>query len=298
MSGSGRQGNLIGRLALVALLAAPSGLAAKTCPSLHTRVMTYNIRLDTIADGANGWPQRRRHLIGQIELVRPDLFGLQEVMPSQRQELMAALSDYEFLGVAREDGQNSGEYSPLGIRRSEFAVMGSGTFWLSETPDRPSLGWDAAYRRIVTWARLRHRRTTARLLVLNTHWDHQGVLSRENSAVLITEWLSRNRKKDEQLLVLGDFNADFSEPSMRRLLAYGLRDSRAVAADRALGASATFNNFQLVAPSGTAIDHIIIGPSWNVGRYWTIAQHVDGRVPSDHYPVVADLEAILARCRR
>jgi endonuclease/exonuclease/phosphatase family metal-dependent hydrolase len=260
--------------------------------------MSYNIRLEIASDGINDWPNRRAELIGQIEVLRPDIFGLQEVVPSQRRDIAAALPDYELLGVARDDGKDSGEYSPLGVRRSAFEVRDSGTFWLSPTPDRPSLGWDAGYKRIATWARLRHRSTGTQLLVLNTHWDHQGLVARRESAALIGHWIDQNRRGSERLLLLGDFNAPLSEVSMKLLAQKGLRDSRTASEKPPLGPETTFNGFQPLPPRSEAIDHILTGKEWSVRRHATIAQHIDGRVISDHFPVLADLATTPERCPR
>jgi endonuclease/exonuclease/phosphatase family metal-dependent hydrolase len=259
--------------------------------------MSYNIRLDLASDGANAWPFRRRELIGQIEIVRPDIIGLQEVVPGQRSDIAGALRGYAFLGVAREDGKEAGEYSLLGVDEAKFRVLESGTFWLSPTPDLPSLGWDAGFKRIVTWARLRHRKTATPVLVLNTHWDHRGVVARQESAGTIGRWLDAHRRKGERLLLLGDFNAPLSEQSMRLLAERGLRSTRE-AAESVLGTATSFNGFQAIPPEREAIDHVLVGEEWTVRRHATIAQHVGGRAISDHFPVVADVETKPKRCAR
>lgn len=280
------------------LLALPieGGAAPKrACAPFELRAMTYNIRLDLASDGPNAWPHRRGELIGQIHMIRPDILGMQEVLPGQRREMIAALPDHHLIGVARDDGRDSGEYSPLAIRRTEFAIGGSGTFWLSPMPDRPSLGWGANHKRIVTWARLTHRSSGTRLLVLNTHWDHESLDARRESASLIGRWIAKHRRPNDGVLLLGDFNAPLSEASFAPLLAQGLRDTRATAS-LVLGPEDTFNAFAIMPQKGRSIDHILVGQGLTVRRHATIAQHVNGRVPSDHFPVVADLAASSRRC--
>ena len=290
--------SVAGRLGALLLLVWPAAALARTCPPAEVRAMSYNIRLDLASDGANAWLYRRNNLIGQIEIIRPDIIGMQEVLPKQRREIAAALPGYEFVGVARDDGKDAGEYSPLGIDKSDFAIVDSGTFWLSPTPDRPSLGWDASYKRIATWARVRHRRTGTSILALNTHWDHRGLVARRESAALISSWIARNRKPGDYLLVLGDFNAPLTEESMTVLNNGGLVDSRSAAAS-ATGGEATFNGFQLLPGEGAkAIDHILVDSGWRVRRHATVAQHFEGRVGSDHFPVVADLSAPSKHCAR
>lgn len=289
MSVSGSIARVLWRLVLLSLLVGSAAHAAPRCAAMEVRAMTYNIRLELASDGVNGWPYRRKELIGQIRIIRPDIVGLQEVLPNQRRDINSALGDYEFLGVARDDGRDAGEYSPIGVRKSAFAIGRSGTFWLSQTPDRPSLGWDASYKRIVTWARLKHRKSGAAILVLNTHWDHQGLIARRESGSQIARWIAQNRRPGEHSLLMGDFNAPLTEPSMKILADAGLADSRTTARE-ILGGSVTFNNFQaLPAENGQAIDHIMVGSDWRIRRHATIAQHINGRVASDHFPVVADL---------
>lgn len=270
-------------------MASPSHAA--TCAARDDlRAMTYNIRLDVAVDGANRWANRREEFLAQIRLVRPDLLGLQEVVPGQYADLRRGLPDYAFVGGGRDDGAGQGEASPLAVRRSAFSIAASGMFWLSPTPDRPSLGWDAAFRRVATWAHLHRRSDGARLLVVNTHWDHIGLEARLGSALQLRQWIAAHRRAGEAVVLLGDFNAPLAEGSMRVLLeGKQLRDARAAAREPAVGATITFNAFDPIPKSGQTIDHILVG--WAaVVRYHALAEHFDGRVASDHFPVVADIE--------
>ena len=278
------------RLALLALalLAAPLQ-AAPTCPP-ETRVMTYNIRLDTPADGPNRWELRRDLLVAQVHLLRPDVVGFQEVVPGQLADLAAALPGYARIGSGRDGDGTAGEASPLFVARAAFVVRSSGQFWLSPTPEKTSRGWDAAFPRIVTFAHLRRRSDGARVLALNTHWDHIGAQARLESARQIARWIAANRQRGEALVVLGDFNAALAEPSLQTLLTEGgLTDARAAAGPHAQGSSITFNAFQAVPAKGTLIDHVLTGPDVTVRRWHALAEHFDGRVASDHFPVIADL---------
>src|SRR5688572_20116938 len=139
--------------ALLALLFA----APASAGNAELRVMTYNIRLDLESDGLNAWPHRRHAVSALIRFYEPDILGMQEVRVHQRDQLKDDLPEYAFLGVGRDDGVEGGEFSSLAYRRDRYRVTDSGNFWLSQTPDTPSRGWDAAYIRIATWARLRER---------------------------------------------------------------------------------------------------------------------------------------------
>lgn len=272
----------------LALLSAPA-LAAPSCPP-ETRVMTYNIRLDTPADGPNRWDLRRDLLVAQVHLLKPEIVGFQEVVPGQLADLAAALPGYARIGSGRDGDGTAGEASPLFVARAVFAVRSFGQFWLSPTPDKTSRGWDAAFPRIVTFAHLRRRSDGARVLALNTHWDHIGTQARLESAHQIARWIAANRQRGEALVVLGDFNAALAEPSLQALLTEGgLTDARAAAGRNAQGSSITFNAFQAVPAKGTVIDHVLVGSGVTVRRWHALAEHFDGRVASDHFPVIADL---------
>lgn len=280
---------LIIAAALVAspLTSAAHGKKARCEP--HLLAVSYNIRLDTPADGANAWPHRRDFLAAQIAILRPHILGMQEVLPHQRSELVRALPEYDFVGGGRDDGKLAGEASPLAIDRHSFLLKASGMFWLSPTPDTPSIGWDAGYKRVATWARLRRRSDGAHLLVVNTHWDHQGLVARREGGKRIKDWLTRKLRKGEHLVLLGDFNAETTEDSIRQLLdgRDGLVDTRVAALDGKSGSAVSFNAFQAFPQSGGMIDHIFVDTRMKVRRHAVIAQHENGRVASDHFPVVA-----------
>ena len=179
--------------------------------------MTYNIHLDSSAEGANSWAKRKHFLIGQIVTMRPHILGLQEVLSNQQDDLKAALAEYDFIGAGRDDGKSAGEASPLIIDRHIFRISASGTFWLSPTPSVPSMGWDAAFKRIASWAHIKRRSNGAKLLVVNSHWDHIGLVARKESGAQILDWIARNRLKGEQVVLMGDLNADDAEESVAQL---------------------------------------------------------------------------------
>jgi endonuclease/exonuclease/phosphatase family metal-dependent hydrolase len=276
--------------ALAMTFAVPA--SAATCVPEQVRAMSFNIRLDLASDGDNRWERRRDFFVGQIALMRPDILGLQEVLPGQRDDLRRALPDYVILGVPRDDGKTRGEYSNLAVRRDRFRVESSGTFWLSPTPDRPSKGWDAALPRIATWAHLIDRKNGRRVLAVNSHFDHIGPIARLESARQVKRWLVKSRRPGEALLMTGDLN---SEPSTAPIAALTtgtptLRDSRVVSQAAPLGPDGSFNEFQALPAKSPRIDYIMVSDDWRVRRHATLAWHGDGgRVASDHFAVVADL---------
>ena len=263
---------------------------AQTCKPL--RVMSYNIRLDLESDGINRWANRRNQFIGQIRLMQPAILGLQEVVPGQKADLEKALPGYEFLGVARDDGRAKGEFSNLAINRDTFRVRSSGTFWLSPTPGVPSKGWDAAYPRIATWAKLVRRNDGRRFLALNTHFDHVGETARLQSARQIAGWLSAQRKAGESIIMTGDLNTEPGTPPIRELTqsALGLRDAHEASRTPRIGPDGTFTAFVLVPSESRRIDYILASGPLAVENYAVLAWHDEhGRPASDHFPVIADL---------
>ena len=280
-------------LALALLVGACAHIAAPQRSAAELRAMTFNIRLDLASDGANAWPNRKEMVAALIRHEAPDLVGMQEVLLHQKKDLEAALPNYAFVGVARDDGAEKGEFSPLAYRRDRFALLQSGTFWLSPTPSRPGKGWDAAYPRIATWAVLREPTHGGRFAVLNTHFDHLGQEARANSAAMVAYWAKARVAAGLPVIVLGDFNAPPSSAPMLRLndvSRSSLRLARAISGAPPYGPPGTFNAFKIDADAPEPIDHILVSSPFAVRRFATVTQHWGGRLPSDHYPVVADLE--------
>ena len=276
-------------LAIAALFALP--VAAKERAD-HYEAMTYNIRLDLTSDGDNAWPHRRSALTALVAYQAPDFVGMQEVLQQQKQAVEADLPAYQFVGVARDDGKEKGEYSPLGFRRDRFALVGSGTFWLSLTPDTPSKGWDAALPRIATWARLHDRSAKRILLVVNTHFDHIGEVARQESARQIRRWIDGQRKAGETAVLMGDFNSPATSNPYAAIVEPGkgaLRDSRTISRTPHYGPLGTFTGFKIAQMDPSPIDHIFVSDDVTVLRHATLTDQNGGKLPSDHYPVVADL---------
>lgn len=283
-----------------ALMLFASSVLAWTSPAragddpcqLPILAMTYNIRLDTATDGENSWRYRRDFLTGQIEVLRPALLGLQEVLPNQRADIQSDLPGYAIVGGGRDDGKMAGEASPIAIDRRLFRIDTSGTFWLSPTPQVPSLGWDAAYPRIVTWARVKHRASGTKILIINTHWDHEGRQARIESGRQLAHWIREMRKSNDAVVLLGDFNTELDDSAIIDMLA--IADLRSVQPNiigvHEIARPSTFNHFEILPPPGKFIDHIFVDTNIKVRRGMVIAQHLNGRVGSDHFPVVALLD--------
>ena len=256
--------------------------------------MTYNIRLDLASDGDNAWPHRRDAVSALIAYHAPDLIGMQEVLLHQKQAVEADLPGYRFVGVARDDGKEQGEFSPLGFRRDRFTLLASGTFWLSLTPDIPSKGWDAALPRVASWARLKDKTSRLTLLAVNTHFDHVGKEARLESARELRRWIGANRKKGETVVLMGDFNSPLGSPPHDAITESNagrnaLHDTLAASRTPHFGPLGTFTGFRIERSDPSPIDHIFVNEGTAVLRHATLTQQTGGKLPSDHYPVLADL---------
>lgn len=276
-------------LFLAALLALP--VAAKERADRYS-AMTYNIRLDIASDGDNAWVHRRKALTSLVAYYAPDLVGMQEVLLGQKRDIEADLPGYAFVGVGRDDGKDKGEFSPLGYRRDRFALVASGTFWLSPTPDVPGKGWDAAYPRVASWARLTDKAAKRSLLVVNTHMDHVGLTARLEGAKLIRSWIAGHRKAGDTVVLMGDFNSPTGSPAYVAITEAGasaLRDTLTISRTPHFGPPGTFTAFKVEQVEPAPIDHIFVSEGVTVLRHATLTQQTGGKLPSDHYPVLADL---------
>ena len=296
-AGGGGSRRFKGALALLALMllgaCAPRAALTSAPQDEAIRAMSFNIRLDLASDGVNAWPHRREMVAALIRHEAPDLLGMQEVLLHQKQELQAALPGYSMIGAGRDDGREGGEFSPLAFRRDRFELLQSGTFWLSPTPETPgSKGWDAAFPRVASWATLRDRRSGQEISVLNTHFDHVGELARANSASQIVQWLASGPGAGRPTIVMGDFNAEPGSEAYRRLTdraSSPLVDTRTTSNTPPYGPPGTFTGFDIARTADAPIDHIFVSDGFAVERYAVVTQHWGGRLPSDHYPVLAVL---------
>ncbi len=253
------------------------------------KVMTYNIRLDVAVDGENGWKFRKEFLASQIRFYDADIFGVQEALPNQMNDLATLLPEYAHVGIGR-DGEGKGEASAVFYKKSRFKVLREGTFWLSETPDKISKGWDAAYNRVCSYGLFRDLRSKRTFWAFNTHLDHIGVAARKNGVELILARIKSLNSKNYPVIFTGDLNSEpDSEPI--KILKAALTDTRDVSAEKPFGPSGTFNGFKFNEPVTKLIDYIFIDNSkrFEVKKYAILSDSKDLRYPSDHLPVFAEL---------
>ncbi len=253
----------------------------------NVKLMTYNIRLDIESDGINKWDNRKDMLTGQVLFHEPDFLGVQEALPNQMDYMAKTLTQYAFAGNGR-DGGNNGEYSAIFYNKTKYSIIEQDTFWLSETPEKVSKGWDAAYNRICTYGLFEDKISGRKIYVFNTHFDHMGVQARINSAKLILEKINEINIRGIHFVLMGDFNLEQDSDGIQFLSAK-LDDSKIVA-KTVFGPDGTFNAFEFHKPVVKRIDYIFVPKSGVVvEKYAVLSDNKDCRYPSDHLPVCVDI---------
>lgn len=255
------------------------------------RAGTFNVRYASSDDGEHRWERRRERLAALLRSWEPDVVGLQEPMRHQLDDILQALPEYAHVGVGRDDGDASGEFCAVLYRRSRFRLLDSGTFWLSEEPERPgSRGWGARHARICTWAHLAEQGSEAAFYLYNVHLDHEAQEAREQGVELVLERIRRRRAADPVILT-GDFNAWPDNVAVERVQRTASPVSRNAlsAANSAEAGAGTFHGFTGQAQE-SPIDYIFVSPEWRVVEGAVLRG--DGLRPfaSDHFPVAATLE--------
>lgn len=255
-----------------------SGVGQVVMPATLT-VASYNIRYDTPRDGANQWRHRRYAVQTQLESIGFDVCGIQEVVLGQRDFLTTALPGTRWYGVGRADGAQEGEQSPIVVQGERLRVTDWTTLWLSERPQvAGSRGWDAKIPRVATV--LYGAVAGTAIGVVNTHLDHRGRLAQVSSARLIADWVRSH--SDRRWIVMGDFNVALGSPAMNELTGGGLRSVLPEAA------GGTFHAWS-GALDRQRIDHILVDDGWEVVNGQILHDRPGGRLPSDHWPIIAVL---------
>lgn len=267
---------------------------------LEVRVMSFNIRYGTAKDGENHWKNRTEMVFDVLRNHRPDVVGLQEALGFQIEQIRKAVGGYGLIGVAREDGANDGEYSAIIYRLDRFDVDESGTFWFSDTPEvAGSSHWGNACVRICSWARFIEKKSDRAFYFFNLHLDHVSQPSREKSAVLISRRLLGRKHKDPFILT-GDFNTGENNPVI--LYLKGKVPLRGSNGDERKNPVPMVDTFRLLHPDandvgtfnsfkgnrkGDKIDYIFTLPGVKVFEARILYDNVEGKFPSDHFPVWA-----------
>lgn len=291
------------RLLLFALLLLSFQLSAQ-----QLMVGSYNIRYKNWNDSVQGnvWNKRCQVICDQLNFMAPDVFGAQEVLYGQLQDMEAALDGYDYIGIGRDDGERAGEHEAIFYKTDKIKLLDHGDFWLSETPEKPGLGWDAVCVRICTWGKF--SMDEAIFYYFNLHMDHVGVIARREAAKLVVARI-REIAQGAPVVLTGDFNVDQTNEIYAIFTESGLLKDSYDAARIRFAENGTFNAFKTEYYTTSRIDHVFVSPeiiveSYGVltNSYWTPDETIDTlkafdapqeisfdkyirRNPSDHYPV-------------
>ncbi|CAL1521455.1 endonuclease/exonuclease/phosphatase family protein [Chitinophaga sp. MM2321] len=279
-------------------------------------VGTYNMRNDNNKSDAlagNGWKQRLPVIASLIQFHDFDIFGTQECLHHQLEDVKGSMPGYDYIGIGRDDGKQAGEYSAIFYKTSKFKLLRKGDFWLSPITDRPNKGWDAVLPRICSWGEFREIKTGFTFYFFNLHMDHIGVTARAESAKLVLAKV-KEMTGNKPTILTGDFNVDQNNDAYTLINNSGLlKDAYETTAMR-YALNGTFNSFKPDGKTDSRIDHIFLTKQFEVKRYGILtdtyrSERVDGgkedtgnfpkevslskyvaRTPSDHFPVMAVVE--------
>jgi len=252
-------------------------------------VITYNIKYDDNSNGENSWNVRKGAMIELIHKLSPDILGIQEGLIHQVEFLDSKMSDHKYVGVGRDDGKRKGEYCAIFFNEKKYKLLEKSTFWLSENPDKVSIGWDAVLERICTYALLKNIKDGNKIWVFNTHFDHVGNTAREESAKLLLEKIQMLNINEDPVLLIGDFNAE-ENSKVIDILIQKLIDTKRDYEIVHKGPVGTFNNFLNNKEIIKRIDYI-----FSKGFQTISHQHIDKKLESgdhisDHLPVFVEVK--------
>lgn len=282
------------------------GMSSWVC-SQELYVGTYNIRYDNSEDRREGndWTSRCPVVCGQLNFEHPDIFGAQEVLHPQLLDMLSQLDGYEYIGCGRDDGKEKGEYAPIFYDPKVVKKVDGGWFWLSETPDVASMGWDAACTRICTWGLFEHIESGKEFYFFNLHMDHRGMTARRESSKMVLERVKEAMETGRPVVLTGDFNADQRDDVYKTFTESGDMLDCYVHARIRFAENGTFVDYKQDLLTDSRIDHVFVSPSFKVDRYGILTNtywktegrrdrygyygDADRRLPSDHYPVFVRL---------
>jgi endonuclease/exonuclease/phosphatase family metal-dependent hydrolase len=250
------------------------------------KVMSYNIRLGSGQDGTNSWRFRAPVTLEMLKDQAPDVFGVQEALDYQVALIEEYADDYDCVGVGREDGRKKGEHMSIFWNKKTIKLLKWGTFWLSETPEVPSKGWDSNYFRTATWALMKDKKTGKKFYFVNTHLDHKGREAQKNGLKLIIDRIASINPQGYPMILTGDFNVK-PDDSVLTDLDKIMQCTRKVAL--VTDNHNTFNGWGK-AKSDSVIDYIYFSGFSRCVEYQTVTKEYGGRkFISDHFPIISTL---------
>lgn len=261
----------------------PQTIMAGKPENTELKVMSYNIRLGSANDGTNSWAMRYTATGEMLEDQKPDVFGVQEALDYQVRYI-EEMCGYEYVGVGRENGKKEGEHMAIFWNKKTVSMLKWGTFWLSETPEEPSMGWDAACRRTATWALMKDKKTGRKFYFINTHLDHKGTEAQKNGLKLIVDRLEEINPDGYPMVLTGDFNITPDNKALTEL------DAKMQSARKIAEKTDSLDTYNGWGRGSGVIDYIYVSGFSSCPEFQTVVKRYnDRKFVSDHYPVVARL---------
>ena len=248
---------------------------------------TFNIRYANPADTGNLWVNRAPVVSNLIRFHDFDIFGTQEGLKNQLDDISNTLPQYSRYGIGRTDGKEAGEFSAIYYKKDKYKLLQSGDFWLSQTPDKPSLGWDATCcNRICSWVYLQELPTGKKFYVFNTHFDHQGKIARVESSKLIVRKIKEIAGSNPVLLT-GDFNGDHNSEWYKTLADSEILNDAYGLVEYPYASNSSTNAFGKQLSGNHIIDHIFVSKEFSAEKWGILTDTYHGKFPSDHFPVMS-----------
>lgn len=250
-------------------------------------IATFNVRYDNALDTGNLWINRAPVVANLIRFHDFDVFGTQEGLKNQLDDISLALPQYSRYGIGRNDGKESGEFSAIYYKKDKFRLLKNGDFWLSQTPDMPSLGWDATCcNRICSWVYLQDIQSRKKFYVFNVHFDHQGKIARIESGKLMLQKI-KEIAGNEPILLTGDLNGDHNSEWYKTLANSDILKDTYREVQYPYANNSSFSSFGRNLDGMAVIDHIFMSKQFSAKKWGILTDSYHGKFPSDHFPVVA-----------
>ncbi len=258
---------------------------AEAVLSQDMTIMSYNVKIS--GDGLRSNENRLPLIVETLQNGAPDSFGLQEADKAWVEGIAAGLSDYAYIAKYRDDGISEGESSAIFYLKDKYELIDSGFFWLSETPDKASMGWDAVCNRITSYAILKDKTTGFTYVHFNTHLDHEGKVAQAESIALISSYIA-DIAPDIPVVLTGDFNFTEGSYNYDTVLETGLKDSKYMAAE--YDDHATYHGYSVLPTSTKPIDFIFVnGYCSSVKSYSINSDFTHYMLASDHFPITVEM---------
>jgi len=251
---------------------------------------SFNVRNDNRGDVGNLWEQRSEVAANLMRFHQFDIFGTQEGKKNQIDDLNSFLPEYAHYGLGRDDGKEGGEHSSIFYLKNKFKLLNKGDFWLSETPDKPGLGWDATCcNRICTWVYLQDVKSGKKFYVFNAHFDHQGKIARVESSKLVMKKI-KEIAGNQPAIFTGDLNGNHSSEWYLSLKNSGFLTDTYSQVKYPYVNNSSFNGWGKQLDTKDIIDHIFVTKHFSAQRWGILTDTYRGKFVSDHFPILVEVK--------